>query len=260
MSTRAEQETSEEPGVVQGVYVYGLLPEPASLPEGLPSVGDADEEVRTATYGQLSALVSDVHLSRPLGTRDDLLAHERVLDTLAADSTVLPMRFGAVVEDADAVVDELLKPHHEHFESVLSELAGLVQFTVRGRYVEDEHLHEIVAEQQEIRELREALQGIPDDAGHAERLRLGELVNNAVAHKRQADADVLNATVSPHAVATVTHEVGGERDAVSMAFLVDRGHQAEFERALDELGQKWTHRIQLRLLGPLAPYDFLPDG
>jgi hypothetical protein len=258
--TTREGQQVQEPNVVDGVYVYGIAMGSTSLPEDLPCVGDEKAEVRLATHGRLSALVSELHLDRPLGTREDLLAHERVLDTLAEDRTVLPMRFGAVVSDAEAVVDELLKPHREHFENVLAELAGLVQFTVRGNYVNDEHLREIVAEHSEIRELREALQEVPDDAAYAEKLRLGELVNQAVVQKRQAEAGELSRILGPHAVATAEREVSGEREAVNTAFLIDRHHRPEFERALDVLGEQWANRIQLRLLGPLAPYDFLPDS
>lgn len=258
--TTEQQHLPDDPGAVHGVYVYGILHGPASLPEDLPAVGDAGVDVWLATHDTLSALVSELHISRPLGTREDLLAHERVLDSMAEHTTVLPMRFGAVVRDADAVVGELLKPHREHFGFVLSELDGMVQFTVRGRYVDEAHLREVVADQPEVRELRESLQGVAEDAGHAERVRLGELVSNAVTQKRQTDAEALAEVVAPYVAASTAHEVGGQDDAVHVAFLVDRRRRRdEFERAVDELGQRWVNRIQLRLLGPLAPYDFVPD-
>ncbi len=259
MTANIEGHATEEQEAVDGVYVYGILHAPATLPDDLPTVGDGRSSVWMATHGDLAALVSELEVSRPLGTRDDLVAHERVLDSLAEQVTVLPMRFGAVVRDADAVVEELLRPHREHFDFVLSELAGTVQFTVRGRYVGEAHLREVVAEEPDVQELREALQGVPDDAGYAERMRLGELVNAAVTRKREADAEALADVLLPHSAASTAHEVGGQEDAVHMAFLVDRGHRDEFEQALDELGRRWVDRIQLRLLGPLAPYDFVPD-
>ena len=243
-----------------GVYVYGILDTSDPVPSGLASVGDGDEEVRLASHGGLSAVISDIALDRPLGTREDLLAHEQVLDSVAQERTVLPMRFGSVVRTEDAVVDELLAPHQEHFESVISELSGLVQFTVRGRYVASAHLREIVEDDPAIRELRDALQGVEDDAGYPERLRLGELVNDAVVQKREADAEVLVDALKPGVVATAGHQLAGEDSAVDMAFLVERQRRADFERAVDDLGEQWRERVQLRLIGPLAPYDFLPES
>lgn len=244
----------------RGVYVYGIVKAQTPLPDELPSVGDDDTEVRLASYGQLSALISDLNLNRPLGTRDDLLAHERVLDSIAADATVLPIRFGAVVSDVGAITEELLAPNHEHFEEVLSELEGLVQYTIRGRYVEDSHLREIVAEDPQIRQLREALQGASEDALYAERVQLGELVNNAVGAKRDADKQLLMETLAPHTVASSVHRVSGEDAAFTVAFLVSRKQIPAFEEVVDSLGRQWEGRVALRLLGPLAAYDFLPTG
>jgi hypothetical protein len=264
MTARAERdaEARVEPalGGVRGVYVYGILPFREELPDDLPAVGDGEAAVELASHGELSALISDLDVARPLGTPGDLLAHERVLDTVAADSTVLPMRFGSVVSTVEAVVDELLAPNHDHFEAVLCELAGLVQFTVRGRYAEGAHLREVVAEEADIEKLREFLRGIPEDAGYAERLRLGELVNRAVVKKRERDVDALITSVARHIVGAVPHAVAGEDDATDVAFLVDRERVPQFERALDELGQQWLGRISLRVIGPLAPYDFLPEA
>ncbi|MEU6263007.1 GvpL/GvpF family gas vesicle protein [Saccharopolyspora shandongensis] len=263
MATRAERgdqvQLGQEDDVDRGVYVYGIVGHRKKLPDDLPSVGDGKEEVDLASYGKLSALVSEVQLARPLGTREDLLAHERVLDTLAAEATVIPMRFGSVVRTREAVVDELLAPHQGHFEEMLAELAGLVQFTVRGRYANDAHLREIVSEEPEIQELRAALQGLPEDAGYAERLRLGELVNNAVVRKREVDTEKLISLLQKSSAASAAHAVAGEDDAMHVAFLVDREAVAQFEQAVDDLGRQWDGRVNLRLIGPLAPYDFLPE-
>ncbi|MER5387716.1 GvpL/GvpF family gas vesicle protein [Saccharopolyspora sp. NPDC002686] len=264
MTTHAKraEDVQTEPGgdVEKAVYVYGIIGRREELPDELPSVGDDEAEVVLASRGELSALISEVRLVRPLGTREDLLAHERVLDTLAAETTVIPMRFGSVVTTADAVVEELLEPHHDRFEAMLTELEGLVQFTVRGRYAESAHLREIVHEVPEVRQLREDLSGLPEDAGYAERVRLGELVSNAVDQKRESDAETLVASLEPFSVASLPHAVAAEDDAVHVTFLVDREQIPQFEQAMDELGERWAGRIDLRLIGPLAPYDFVPEN
>lgn len=258
MTARSTDVLAQGEALRQGVYVYGIVRTPASLPEDLPVVGDQGGQARIESDRDLAAVVSDLDLDRPLGTREDLLAHERVLDGLAERTTVLPMRFPAVIKDVDAVREELLRPHHDHFEAILSELGGLVQFTVRGRYVAGAHLREIVLAYPEIRELRESLRELPDDAGYPERVRLGELVNQAVMEKRVADRQVVLDTLSPHAVVSSPHDVSDEDTAVSVAFLVEREKIARFEQAVDELGRRWENRVRLHLLGPLAPWDFLP--
>ncbi|TDD87597.1 GvpL/GvpF family gas vesicle protein [Saccharopolyspora karakumensis] len=241
-----------------GAYVYGITREQEASPGDLPAVG-GESEVRVVSRGGLSALISDLELNRPLGTPEDLLAHERVLDAVAADTTVLPMRFGAVLADADAVADELLEPHLDEFTSALAELDGTIQYAVRGSYLDDAHLREVVAEDPVIAELREQLRGVAEDAAYDERVRLGELVHDAVLAKRRADAEHLVRATDSATLGSRVHDVVGESEALHVSFLVDRDQVSDFEDALGELGQRWTERIGLRQIGPLAPYDFVRE-
>lgn len=253
----AEPTSAATPAAGTACYVYGIVPEGTRLPEGLRGVGDPAGEVTVVRHGRLAAIVSEVPADRPLGTRDDLLAHERVLDMVAAEAPVLPMRFGAVLTDVEAAAEELLAPHHDHFASALFELAGSAQFTVKGRYVRDTVLREVLAEEPEVARLREALRDLPEEAGYYDRIRLGELIAHAFARKRETDAQTLLDTLTPHAVAVSVHEPPGEEGVVDVSFLVDHERQPRFERALEELGQRWDGRVRLRLLGPIAPYDFV---
>lgn len=241
-------------------YVYGIVPSGTQLPEGLEGVGDPAGEVTLVPHGEIAALVSEFREARPLGTRADLLTHERVLDAIAQQSATLPMRFGAVLQDTHAVEEELLAAHHEHFADVLAELEGHVQFTLKGRYVEETALAEVLAAEPEILRLREQTQRLDEDAGYYDRIRLGELVVRALAQKREADGEVLVDALVRHATAVSVHEPGDELDIANVAFLVAREHRAAFEAAVDDLARRWGERARFRLLGPLAPYDFVGAG
>jgi len=49
-------------------------------------------------------------------------------------------------------------------------------------------------------------------------------------------------------------------EVVNAAFLVRRDAAEEFENEVEELGGDTHEWLRLRLLGPLAPYDFVPRG
>ncbi len=42
---------------------------------------------------------------------------------------------------------------------------------------------------------------------------------------------------------------------IAVLFEVDR--QDELEQAVGELSERWDNRVTMRLLGPMAPYDFI---
>lgn len=238
-------------------YVYGIVPADTRLPEGL--TGTSGGEVFLVREGEVAAAVSEFLPSGPLGERDDLLAHEGVVASLAEETTVLPLRFGAVVTTADAVVEEMLAPYHDWFVSVLDDLVGKHEFVVVGRYAEETVLREVLREQPEVRRLQQSTRDLPEDAAYYDRIRLGELIVQTLEEKRRADTDVLMETLSPYALAMSPREPRDEDTAADVAFLVADEDRARFEREVDDLGGRWSGRIGMRLLGPLAPYDFVPQ-
>jgi hypothetical protein len=242
---------------VSATYVYGLVRSDAELPDDLVGLGPSGT-VTTVAHDKVAAIVGDVPLDRPLGTRDDLVAHEAVVDSVAARTTVLPMRFPAVIEE-EGVVDELLTPHHDRFVRALDQLEGTVQYTLKGRYEQDDLLREIVEEDSGVRELQERIRGVPEEAAYYDRVKLGELIVKALEERREVDAKDIVDRIGPFAEAVSTTTPTQPEDVVNAAFLVRRDGAEEFEKAVEELGADTGEWLHLRLLGPLAPYDFVPE-
>lgn len=263
MSAETRESTEQAQPENVGSYVYGILRSGQRIPEDLepvpPGSEDAEHGLGLVSAGSLAAVVSDISTDRPLGKREDLLAHERVLNVIAADTPILPMRFGAVVSDDDAVREELLEPHQDYFLRALDEIADYVEFSLRGDYEQDVVLSRIVEENPAIQDLRERIRGVDEDASYYDRIKLGEAVSQAVDTLRENDANAVLEALERYARATVVKEVGGENGAVHVAFLVRRDHRTDFERAVDDLGDAWAGRVDLRLLGPTACFDFLPE-
>ena len=236
-------------------YVYGVVAADAVLPEGLQGLGPS-RRVSLIAEGGIAAVVGDVPTDRPLGTREDLMAHEAVVDTVAVATTILPMRFPAVVEE-QGVVDELLAPHQEYFLGILADLADRVQFTLKGRYEQDAVLREVLNSDAELRALQERVRALPEDAAYYDRVRLGELVVAALEQRREVDAAKLYDQLDHAASQVARHPPVNPDDVIDAALLVDRTKAAAFEEAIEALGEAWAGRVRFRLLGPLAPYDFV---
>jgi hypothetical protein len=251
-------DTKPESEQKTGIYVYGILPSDVELTEELRGVGN--HEVKLVRSGQLAALVSEVDLFGPIGTPDDLQTHQEILDATATGAPVLPLRFGAVVTSEDAVISELLEPNHDEFAAALEELDGRVQYLVKGRYDERAVLEEILSENQEAAQLREQIGDADPDATRDERIRLGEIINEAVAAKREEDTQEMLSAMEGKAVAGVVRDPTHELDAVNVAFLVEEDKEDELDQAVDDLSDRWEGRVELRILGPMAPYDFVGVG
>jgi Gas vesicle synthesis protein GvpL/GvpF len=180
-----------------------------------------------------------------------------VLDATAAAVPVLPVHFGAIVSSVDAVAEELLAAHEEEFRAALDKLDGYAQYVVKGRYVERALLNEVLSESEDAAQPKDAIRDKPSDATRNERLALGELVNNFVEAKRQADTRRVLQLLDNLGLRLAPQQPSHELDAVHVACLAEVKHQDELEQELGKLSEEWDGRVELRLLGPLAPYDFV---
>lgn len=141
----------------RGYYVYGIVPQDVEATEEASGVGDPPARVEVVRHGEIAALVSVIDMTKPLGRPEDLTAHQHLLDATATEAPVLPIRFGAVMTDTEAVVKELLAPHHDEFAAALEELEGHAEYIVNGRYVEKTVLREILANNREAARLRDEI-------------------------------------------------------------------------------------------------------
>jgi Gas vesicle synthesis protein GvpL/GvpF len=242
----------------RGCYVYAIVPADVEPTPEAKGVGDPPGKIKVIRHKDIAALVSEVDLSKPLGRPEELSAHSELLDGAATQAPVLPLRFGAVLSDRDAVVSELLEPHHDEFAAALSELEGRAEYVVRGRYVDEAVLEEVLSENPEAARLREEIRRTGDEhATRNARIRLGELINAAIAAKREADTRKVGDALAPFAVASNVREPTHEMDAAYVALLAETAKQKELEKVVSKLAEDWKGRVRLRLLGPLAPYDFV---
>lgn len=255
----APPQSTEEKGTA--IYVYGIVlasdDEQVSLPPKGEVVGGGEHDVRRVSHGKVAALVGDVSVDQPLGKPEDLMAHARIVDQVAAKASVLPFKFGAVVTDEQAVKDELLAPNEDQFLSALKELEGQAEFLVKGRYVEEAVLREVLTENPDAAKLRKEIAGQPEDATREARMALGELINNEIEAKREADTQAVAQVLNQFASVTNVREATSELDAFGIAILAKREDQKTIEQAVGELAKKWEGRIDITLFGPIAAYDFV---
>jgi Gas vesicle synthesis protein GvpL/GvpF len=239
----------------QNVWVYGIVPAGAALEElerreGLP-------DVWVVEAGDLGAIVGNAPNGDAKETRNQALAHARVLEAAVVDAPVVPFRFGIIVSGDQEVGSDLLDAYHDNLAPLLERLEDRLQMTLKVYYLEDAVLREIVDSEPEIAQLREAMREGPEEATRDVRARLGELVSTAVEQRRERDsADILE-RLKPVSVAAVVEGLEKEFMVLHAPFLVERDRRQEFEETLEEVAQERQERMSFRLLGPMPAYNFI---
>lgn len=235
------------------VYVYAITDadHPLRLDE-LRGVGDPPPPLRTIVTQRLAAVVSDAPEDlRP--KRRDLGAHEEVQERLLSDGTAIPLRFGLVAQDDDAVKAELEERAAAYIER-LEKVEGRVELNLKVAQDEETLLREVLQESEEARRLNETVrsgQGTQDT-----NLALGELLAGLVQARQE--------TLTGDIVRTLRELADDEfiappaqDDFLNVSFLVEHEKVQEFAQAEQKLANAYGESFSFRLRGPLPPYSFV---
>ncbi|MEU9216621.1 GvpL/GvpF family gas vesicle protein [Streptomyces sp. NPDC048376] len=247
-TTAATIGTAEAPAPApKALYVYGIAPAGIHSPRS-PGVDGAP--VRLLSDSGLCAAVSDAP-PRLRPRRRDLLAHQAVLDELAAQGPVLPMRFAVLSPRPDTLLSQL-RSDAAHLTAQLDGVRGCVEFNVKGTVVPG-HFADLVRRDDKLRGLALRTRRRPD---YEANVRLGEAIALGVRREaRRAAREVLD-HLAPLAVRTVGGTTDDEQ-VLSASFLLRSADEARFREAVAERARACGDRLALSVTGPLPCYSFV---
>ncbi|MFB6666186.1 GvpL/GvpF family gas vesicle protein [Streptomyces parvus] len=236
-----------------GLYVYAVVRRGSAQPEGAGGVGDPPATLRTVDTGKVAAVVSDAP-ARLRARRRDLLAHQNLLMGLAERGPVLPMRFGVVAPDEDALLAQLTAAEAHHL-ATLRRLDGHVEVNVKALPAPDS-LAQVLEEEAAVRRLREEARRRP---GYEASVRLGEAVATALAQRAaKAGREVMRELTPLAREAAKGPDVQG--CTLNTSFLVPRDHSERFRAAAERLAEERRNHVDIRFAGPLPCYSFVGES
>jgi hypothetical protein len=235
------------------VYIYSITGKQHPLRlDGLSGVGAPSADLRTVTVGPVCAVVSDAPEDlRP--KRRDIIAHQEVQERLMADGTVLPMRFGLIAENDEAVL-LALEQNAEDYSDRLLALEGCVEYHLKASQDEDALLRQILRESDVARALNDEIRaGTPSPEAS---LRLGELVAQEVQARQEALASGVVEALRPFARKLESSQPTGS-DFLNVSFLVIVKQEEAFLTSELSVAHQMGDDFDFRLNGPLPPYSFV---
>jgi len=232
----------------EAVYVYGVIARKAARVPPVDGVESAP--VRALEHADLTALVSSIQRTELRAA--DVRAHWRVLEHVFEHATILPVRFGTVMESEEEVRARLLKPNEDRLAELLETMDGLIQLNVKGRYDEESLLREILREVPALARLRERVER---RGAMSDQIALGQHVEQEIEQRRARDTAVVRGALEGLAAAARDDQVR-HPDAFNIAFLVPRDGTDAFGEGVGRVRDGFGDRIEIRYVGPTPPFSF----
>lgn len=173
-----------------------------------------------------------------------LIAYQQTNLAIFHQSTILPLRFGALVDDT-AEVERFLAASYLQMKATLARVRGKAEFAVQLFW-------DLPTVLKEMHQNEQGLQGARD------MIEIGRLLFEAAERKRNAIVDAVHRTLS--AVSLSSSEAKRTDDSMIMnrSYLIERSVEGQFDEAMAALGRESPSYLRFKYVGPIPPYSFVP--
>jgi Gas vesicle synthesis protein GvpL/GvpF len=238
----------------RGKYVYCIIESSDPLRFGPIGIGAEPSDVYTVHFKNLAAVVSDAPLEVLDSTRENVLAHERVNETVMREHTVIPMSFGTIFKTREDIV-ELLRSAAEAFGDVLNKMQNKLEFGLKVLWDRDQAVREVELEDDDISRLKKEISGQKGPTYFA-RMQYGRLIDSALqARSERYVADILE-QLREVSVASRINKPIGDKMIMNAAFLISRDQESAFDTKVKSIAARFD-KLTFKYTGPWPPYNFV---
>jgi hypothetical protein len=242
------------PTASRGKYVYCIIDASEPLRFGPIGIGAEPNEVYSVHYRNLAAVVSDAPLEVLDSTRENVLAHERVNETVMREHTVIPMSFGTIFKTREDIV-ELLRSAAEAFGDVLNKMQNKLEFGLKVLWDRDQAIRELENEDEDIGRLKKEISSQKGPTYFA-RMQYGRLVDAALQARSERYVSSILDQLRDVSVASRINKPIGDKMIMNAAFLISRDREAAFDARVKAVASRFD-RLTFKYTGPWPPYNFV---
>lgn len=242
----------------EGKYIYCIIDTKQERNFGPIGIGGRGDEVLTIGYDDLSMVVSSYPMTKFIVSRENMLAHMRVIEKVMNEfDSVLPVRFGTVAFNADEIRN-LLDRRLREFRSLLRNMDHKVELGVKGSWKNVKVIfEEIVEENREIKKAKEKIQNEVGKKNIPAKTEVGKMVEEALKKKKEREAEKIVDALRRTAFEYKLNKIIGDEMFINAAFLVDKGREKEFDNIMDDLSDEYKDRVKFIYAGPMPVFNFV---
>ena len=237
----------------KGKYVYCVIRSSKPLQFGMSAIAGEVGSVHTVNYKDLAAVVSDVPIGPLDSTRENVLAHEHVNETVMREHTVIPMSFGTIFKTREDAL-ELLRSAHDAFDDVLSKMANKLEFGLKVLWDRDAVIADIEKQDEDIRRLRNEIASQKGSTYFA-RMQYGRLLEAALQSRSERYVSGILEDLRASAVAARINKPIGDKMILNGAFLVSRDNEAAFDQCI-KAGGRAARKADVQVHWAVAAVQF----
>jgi len=222
----------------EGQYVYCVIETGGARNFGPIGIGERGDAVITIAYRDLSTVVSSVPMNKYVVSSKTISTHERVIETVMRDYTVLPVRFYTVAPNAEDIRN-LLRRRYPEFKRLLREMDNKVELGLKCLW----------------RDMNTVLKEVVEESKN--RNATDQIIKLALQDKKAGEGEPIIQQLRKISGNFCLNQTYGDDMLMNAAFLVDKSREKEFDNEVARLAARYEGRIAFKYIGPAPPYSFV---
>ena len=242
----------------EGKYIYGIIRNSDPIDYGPIGMGKRADQVYGVTYNGITAVVSASPIIIYEARRINMITHEKVLEEMMKQFTVLPVRFSTISEhNDDAGILRIIEKDYKKFDEMLIKMEGKKELGLKILAKEAEIYESIIEKYDDIKALRGKLMNLPADKTHYQRVKIGEMVAAALKKETENYKNAILDVLSPLSEDVKVNDNYGEMMILNAAFLIKNTTEPTFDKVVNDLSEQYDRFMTFKYVGTLPLYNFV---
>lgn len=248
----------------EGKYIYCMIDSQKEKNFGLVGIGGREDKVHSVVFEDIAAVISDSPIVKYSISRENTMAHMKVMEMIMNDYTILPVKFGTIAAGSrsqrheERVRLEILKARYKELKDLLIRMRNKIELGLKALWTNMETIfQEIVDENRDIMILKKRIGSRNPAHAYGQMVNLGERVKKALNMKRAKEEAEILKTLKGAYYELRHNKIFGDSMITNSAFLVDKSQIEEFDNLIEKLESTYDGRTKFKYVGPVPPCNFV---
>lgn len=237
-----------------GKYIYCIIAVREPKTFGSLGIGGRGDELYTVCFDDIAAVISNSPIINYSVSRENMLAHEKAIEEVMKEHTVLPVRFGTIAENEEKV-KKILEKEYGKFKDLLNEIKDKKELGLKAIF-KDNIYEEILNNYHNIRLFKERIAKKPMQATYYERIELGKMVEDALEKEKAIYKEKILTVLEPLSRDLKINNTYGEKMILNCAFLVETKKEEEFDQRITQFENSCGNRMNFKYVYT-PPFNFV---
>jgi hypothetical protein len=241
----------------EGKYVYCIIAGNEGRNFGPIGIGKREDIVSTIGFNDISAVISSSLVTNYVINPENLTAHEKVIEKVMKDYTVLPVRFCTIANSAEEV-RTFLRRRYGEFKGMLKDMDNKVELGLKGRWTNMQKVFaEIAIQDPQVKERKRMADEQTGGHDTGEKIALGKAVKASLEEKKTHEGDQVLNQFKRVALDIRRNDLVGDDMFLNAVFLIDRAREKQFDYLVGDVAEKYKERVHFKYVGPAPPFNFV---